>query len=286
MPVTVIDSNLTAGWEPETPVTDSLQRRFIVNWTRSLEAHGVPLGGRTLRQDDLAAVDLGRPAEIANVATLLAPLFPDGVNEAVAALDDFYRFSTGETSGTVFLFSAWPTPDLRPHGWSIVGYEPLMLRPAGGEMPPPLPGLRIEEVRDEESLRAFEATTIRGFPLPELEGQGPGTAFSPDILNDERTRMWLGWEEDRPVCIAATYVEAGINNVNLVATVPEARRRGYGAALTWRASLADPVLPALLIATDEGRPVYEQIGYMTLFRFTIWSRSRPARGGNAIAPSQ
>jgi hypothetical protein len=44
-----------------------------------------------------------------------------------------------------------------------------------------------------------------------------------------------------------------------------------------RATLADPALPAMLIATDEGRPVYEQIGYMTLFRFTIWSRSRPGR---------
>jgi predicted GNAT family acetyltransferase len=89
--------------------------------------------------------------------------------------------------------------------------------------------------------------------------------------------MWLGWEEDRPVSIAATFIEAGINNVTLVATVPEARRRGYGAALTWRATLADPALPAMLIATDDGHPVYEKIGYMTLFRFTIWSRSRPER---------
>jgi hypothetical protein len=275
MPVTVIDPQLTAGWELETPVTDSLQRRFIANWTKSLEAHGLSLGGRTLRRGDLAAVDLGRPAEIANVATLLAPLFSEGVDEVMAALDDFYRFSTGETTGTVHLFSAWPTPDLRSHGWSLAGHGPLMLRPAGGEMPTPPPGLRIEEVRDEESLQAFEATTIRGFPLTELEGQEPGAAFSPDILSDDRNHMWLGWEGDRPVSIAATYVEAGINNVTLVATVPEARRRGYGAALTWRASLADPELPALLIATDEGRPVYEQIGYMTLFRFTIWSRSRP-----------
>jgi hypothetical protein len=277
MPITVIDPNLSAGWEPETPVSDSLLRRFLVNWTLSLEAHGLPLGGRSLWRDDLAAVDLGRPAGIVNVATLLAPLFSEGVDEVAAALDDFYRFSTGETSGTVVLFSPWPTPDLRPHGWTIAFYGPLMLRPVGGELPPPPPGLRIEEVQSEESLRAFEVATIRGFPLNELEGQGPGAAFSPEILSDERTRLWLGREDDRPVSIAATFVEAGINHVTLVATVPEARRRGYGAALTWRATLADAALPAMLIATDEGRPVYEQIGYMTLFRFTIWSRSRPER---------
>ena len=163
MPVTVLDPKLRAGWEPDTPVTDSLLRRFLVNWTTAIEAHGLPLGGRSLRRDDLAAVDVGRPAAGGNVATLLAPLFPEGVGEVVAALDTFYAFTTGETSGSVFLFSPWPTPDLRPHGWTLMEYPPLMLRPAGGAAPPPPPGLRIEEVRDEERLRAFEVAIVRGF---------------------------------------------------------------------------------------------------------------------------
>ncbi|MDP9370891.1 MAG: N-acetyltransferase, partial [Chloroflexota bacterium] len=154
MPVTVLDPKLRAGWEPDTPVTDSLLRRFLVNWTLGIEAHGGPLGGRALRRDDLAAGDLGRPSFGGNVATLLAPLFPEGVGEVMAALDDFYGFARGGYSGTVFLFCAWPTPDLRPHGWTLMGYEPLMLRPAGGEVPPPPPGLRIEEVRDEAALGA------------------------------------------------------------------------------------------------------------------------------------
>src|SRR5919109_3654531 len=92
VPVMVLDPKLCAGWEPETPVTDSLLRRFLLNWTLGLEAHGLPLGGRSLRRDDLAAVDVGRPSVGANVATLLVPLFPEGVEEVVAALDDFYAF--------------------------------------------------------------------------------------------------------------------------------------------------------------------------------------------------
>ena len=59
---------------------------------------------------------------------------------------------------------------------------------------------------------------------------------------------------------------------------------GCGAALTWRATLADPALPALLLATEEGRPVYEQISYLALFRFTLWSRDRPD-GMNSAASS-
>lgn len=275
MPVRVLDPALRAGWEPDTPITDSLLRRFLVNWTQSIESYGLPLGGRQLRRDDLAAVDIGRPGVGANVVTLLAPLFSEDVNEVMMTLDAFYRFTNKETSGAVFLFSAWPTPDLRPYGWSLVEYQPLMLRPIGGTAPMAPARLRIEEVRDEEGLHAFETAIIRGFPIQELEGQAPGTAFSADILTDDRQRLWVGWEEERPVSAAATFVAGGVNNVNLVATVPEARHRGYGAALTWQATLADPSLPALLIATEEGRPVYERIGYLPLFRFTLWSRDRP-----------
>jgi hypothetical protein len=273
----ILDPNPRAGWEPDTPSTDSLLRRFLVNWTLGIEAHGLPLGGRSLHRDDLAAVDVGRPAVGANVATLLAPLFPAGMDEVLAALDDFYAFASYEPAGTVYLFSPWPTPDLRPHGWVLLDYPPLMLRPAGGTTPPAPPRLRIEEVRDKESLRAFEVVIVRGFAMPEVETQGPGAAFSAGMLTDDRQRLWVGWEEDRPVVGAATFVAEGINNVTLVATVPEARRRGYGAALTWRATLADPTLPSLLLATDEGRPVYEQMGYISLFRFALWQRNRPDR---------
>jgi hypothetical protein len=152
-----------------------------------------------------------------------------------------------------------------------------MLRPAGGTVPPIPAGLRIEVVQDEAGLQAFEAAMVRGFQMHELAGQGPGAAFGAGILADEQGRMWVGWEEDRPVSAAATFGAAGINDVTLVATVPEARGRGYGAALTWRATLADPGLPALLIATAEGRAVYERMGYVSLFRFALWSRERPGR---------
>ncbi len=274
MPVMVLDPNLRAGWEPDTAVEDSLLRRFLVNWTASIEAHGLPLGGRMLRRDDLAAVDLGRPSFGGNVATLTAPLFPEGVEEVTAALDEFYGFSRGVYSGTAFLFSAWPTPDLRNHGWKLLGYEPLMLRPAGGVQLTPPASLRIEEVRDEAGLRAFELAIVRGFESSELEAQGPGAVFGTAILTDDRYRLWVGWEQDRPVSAAAAFITAGINDVTLVGTVPEARRRGYGAALTWYATLADPALPSFLLATEEGRPMYERIGYLSLFRFAVWAHDR------------
>lgn len=284
MPITIIDPALRAGWEPDTPTDDTLLRRFLTNWPLAVEAEGLPHGARILRRDDLAAVDVGRPASLVNSATLLAPLFQEGVGEVMAALDDFYRFSSGETSGPVFLFSPWPTPDLRAHGWTLLDYQPLMFRPAGGEAPPPPPGLRIEAVRDEAGLRACELALVRGFEAPELEALGPGAVFHPGLLADNRFHLWVGWEGDRPVSAAATFVAAGINDVTIVATVPAARQRGYAAALTWRATLADPTLPALLVASDAGRPVYERLGYTALFRITLWSRERPGTARSLPAP--
>jgi hypothetical protein len=277
MPIEVIDPNLRAGWEADTPVEDSLLRRFLTNWTAAIEAHGVPGGSSVLRRDDVAAADLGRPSFGGNVATLLAPLFPADVEEVMAALDDLYAFSAGGKSGAAFLFSPWPTPDLRPHGWTLTGYEPLMLRPVGGEPPPTPPGLTIEEVRDEAGLRDFEVAIVRGFGSDDPEMLRPGAVFGPGVLSDDRVRLWVGREEGQAVSAAAAFVAAGINDVTLVGTLPEARGRGLGAALTMRAALADPSLPSMLLSTDDGLPVYERLGYLSLFRFPVWTRDRPAR---------
>jgi hypothetical protein len=54
---------------------------------------------------------------------------------------------------------------------------------------------------------------------------------------------------------------------------------GYGAALTWRATLTEAGLPAILLASDDGRPVYQRMGFLPLLRFTVWQHPRhsPAR---------
>jgi GNAT superfamily N-acetyltransferase len=266
---------LTNGWEPDIPVSDSLLRRFVTNWGQELEHHARALGGDVLRRADMVAGEIGRPATLANLVILQAPLPEHGVDQFESVLDTFYGFTTGTKAGTVHLFSAWPTPDLSASGWTLIDSPPFMYRPAGGNVPLPPPGLRIEPVHDEASVQGFEQALVRGFPFDEPGLEEPGAAFPPELLHDARSRMWIGREGDAAVCAASTFVSEGINHVTFVATVPEARRRGYGAALTWRATLADPSLPALLIATEDGRPVYEKMGYAPLFRFVLWKRDRP-----------
>ena len=60
--------------------------------------------------------------------------------------------------------------------------------------------------------------------------------------------------------------------VEWVATRPGYRGRGIGAALTWAATVARPDTPAVLVATDDGRPVYERLGYLSILRLAMWLR--------------
>jgi hypothetical protein len=275
MPLPILDPNLRVGWEPDTPSSDSILRAFMTNWIKLAEVENRSHAGRSLVRDELVAFDLGRPGGFTNIVFFQTPTFPDRFDEVAAALDDFFSFTKGGPTGEVVIFSPWITPDLRPYGWNLMGHPPLMLRAAGGELPPLPDGLRIEEVRSEESLRHFEQVMIRGFPFEELIGLAPGSTFSPRMLEYDHLKVWLGWDGDQPVAGALASVDEGINHVHAIATVPEARRRGYGAALTWQATLADPALPSVLIASDDGRPVYQKMGYLPLFRFTGWWRSRP-----------
>ena len=105
--------HLTDGWEPDLPVSDTLLRRFLFNLAAFHEVPVVAAGGRVLRRDDFAAADLGRPAAMNNAATLLRPLPFD---RAAETLDEVEGFFAGGGSGEAYLWSAWPTPDLRPRG--------------------------------------------------------------------------------------------------------------------------------------------------------------------------
>lgn len=248
---------------------------FLANWATASGAWAAGLGGRVLRRDDAVAVYAGRPAFVANAVTPLEPIMEENADGLMLAIEEHYRFASGQRTGRVLIFSAWPTPDLAPYGWSMLGEAPLMLRPAGGAIPEKRGDVRIEAVRDEVTLRDAESVTVRGFGLRDPEVLEPGGLFGPALLDDDGMRMWVGYEGNTPVTTAAAYVSEGITNIINVATIPEARGRGHASAVTWRATHAEPTLPTLLIASDQGQRVYERMGYTTVRRFQLWSRTSP-----------
>lgn len=254
---------LTHGWEPGLDAGDSLLRRFVLANAERNAFVAACAGGRAQRWEDLAAADPASPVLFDNAAVLLRPPAYLDLPDTLRRLLAFYPLERH----FVFL-SAWPTPDLSTAGLELMGHPPLMLRPPGGA-PPPLPdGLRIVPVTDRAGLEDFVATLVEAYPMPEAKG----TIFGDERVLSGPVKLFVGYLGDRPVATSGARLGQGIVDVEWVSTLPACRGRGIGAAVTWAATLVEPGNPAMLIASDEGRPVYAKMGYLTLMRLTMWHR--------------
>ena len=264
--------HLTDGWEPDLPVGDTLLRRFLFNLAAFHEVPVRAAGGRVLRRDEFAAADLGRPAAMNNAATLLRPLPFDRPAET---LDEVEGFLAGGGSGEAYLWSAWPTPDLRPRGWVLEGHPPLLLRPPRDQaVPPAPPGLRLERVGGTEALEDWERVAVDGFPYRQLQPYRPGALLGERVLADERLLLWVGYEQDQPVCAGSLFVDAGVAAFSLGVTLPSARRRGYWAAMAGVRLVEAPGLPVVGVFSDMSRPGAEALRFLPVVRFTLWHRPR------------
>jgi GNAT superfamily N-acetyltransferase len=228
--------------------------------------HHAKAAGRPWSSDDgLAVAWLGDRGMFINSAVVLAA--PLDWDEVLARTESVIPAGVPAT-----LLSPYDTPDLTRSGWQLVGHPPLMARLPGAAAAPPVPAeLRMHEVVDQPGLEVFERTLVDGFPLADLQPYQWGRFYDERILGGA-TRLWLGFVDGRPVATAAAHVAAGVNCVEMVATIERFRGHGYGAAVTWAATTADPTLPAILVASDPGRPVYERLGYTALTRWTMWLR--------------
>jgi hypothetical protein len=257
-----MSEHLTHGWEPATPGDDSILRAFVLSSAEVSAWVAERAGGRAQRWDDVAAADAGSPVLFDNLVVLLAPPAYIDLADVVARVSAFYP-----PERHFVLLSPWPTPDLAPHGLQLMGHPPFMTRAAGGSVPAVPDGLRIVEVADAATLADVLVVLSGGFGIPV-----DGSPLSDPALLGGPLRIWVGYAGGQPVATAAARVSHGVIDVEAVATLPDCRGRGYGEALTWAATLADPALPAVLYASDIGRPVYERMGYLTQFRFTLWHR--------------
>ena len=120
----------------------------------------------------------------------------------------------------------------------MAGHPPLLLRVPGGERPPTPPELTIEEATTREALGEYEQVLIDGFPLEGLQPWRAGVVFHPATLHVPGTRFFVGRVDGRPVSVATSIAGCGVNHVEFVATLPDAR-----AAATARRSRGRPRWP-------------------------------------------
>jgi hypothetical protein len=255
--------HLTDGWEPDCPAHDTLVRQAVLvhaSWAVELARRA---GRPWHRGGHWAGGHVGDRGMITNWVVLLRP-----PTDGAGLVDSIGQLFPPEVP--YLLVSAWPTPDLEPHGLVLVGHPPLMLRlpgpVAGGA---PRTDLEVREVTTADELAAMERVLVDGYPIPELQPVQPGQLYDVRLLEGP-TRAWLAWDSGTPVACSMAHSAAGMTLVECVAVLPRARGHGAGAAVTWAATASEPEQAAVLIASDDGQPVYQRLGYLRLERWTVW----------------
>jgi hypothetical protein len=140
----------------------------------------------------------------------------------------------------------------------------------------PVPGEHeIRKVSDAAGLADHVAAAVEGFGMPrewllELMGEA--------ILDDPAISIYVGYTEGRPVTTGLGAITGRTIGVYNISTVPEARQRGYGAAMTMRVvddGVAAGCDVAILQASEMGKPIYERLGFRTVVEYLGYADPAP-----------
>lgn len=218
-----------------------------------------------VERDSLLLLSSGLPVAMFNPAYVTAPLSdPAG---AVAQVTDHYA-ALGAPFALTFRDTSSPGMAAACEDAGLIEHwqAPLMvLDPVDAARPPhPVDGLAIEHLA-AENLDGYAAVLAAGFDAP----RGlVDMLFGRPLLQIDGLTGFVGLLDGEPVATSAAYVKHGVVGVYNVATMPQHRRKGLAAALTWAAAASDPTkTTAILQASGDGEPVYQRMGFETPARY-------------------
>jgi ribosomal protein S18 acetylase RimI-like enzyme len=142
--------------------------------------------------------------------------------------------------------------------------HPLRSRPQPAA---PEPGFEIRRVTDEAGLEDHRRAVSAGFGSDESVAD---TMIRIGLLDRSECVIYAGYLDGVPVTSGTGWRTGRTMGVYNIATVPAARRRGFGEAMTARI-LADGEAAgcdvAVLQASAMGRPIYERLGFRDTTRY-------------------
>jgi ribosomal protein S18 acetylase RimI-like enzyme len=163
-------------------------------------------------------------------------------------------------------------PSMRPHelarrlvehGFEHVGDDSGMALELVHPRPLESPAwLGAEPVQDDLVLARWVETMLEAFELPPTWSDWFEQRCS--ALGYQAWSHYLGYVDGQPVGTASSFTTDDVVGIYNVGTIPQARRRGIGAALTLQA-LADArargARHAVLHASEMGVSIYRQLGF-------------------------
>lgn len=153
------------------------------------------------------------------------------------------------------------------------------------------PDLAIRQVGDGGELAQWCHTMVCGFPFPEF-AEAPFLDLLTHAGFGEQMplRLYIGWLEGQPVATSMLLLGAGVAGIYCIATIPEARRKGIGTAMTL-APLRDArelgYRLGVLGSSEMGFGVYHRIGFREVCRrgHNVW-RSEKETAEADTAPTE
>ena len=197
--------------------------------------------------------------------------FEEQDEDFIAATIQYFR---AKKVGT---FTWWMEPPLRPadwelalskHGFGFSNGTPGMAADFHtlDESFGAVNGFEVRAVADEESLRTWVGVFIRGYGLPPTWASVTFDLWR-QLGLDPPLRNYLGYWNGTPVSTSSLFYGGGAAGIYCVATLPEARGRGLGAALTLYPLLEARALGyrvGVLQSSEMGFNVYKRLGFRHL----------------------
>lgn len=167
----------------------------------------------------------------------------------------------------------WTGPSTVPHdlGQRLLN-RGFLLEPAIGmaialdAMTPVESALTIEPVLDREGLAAWSRVLCDAFAAPDSFGAAfSELAMAVGLGTTAPFRHFLGRLNGVPVATSSLFMGAGVAGIYDVSTLPERRRRGFGAAITRGAMVearAAGCQTAILHSSALGAGMYRSLGFV------------------------
>ncbi len=136
--------------------------------------------------------------------------------------------------------------------------------------PPPSREVWIRQVDSPVPLSVFRRILSTVF---HLSMQEVNLVLGERTLTIEHVRHYLAWVGNTPVGTASLVLSDGMAGVWNVGTMPEYRHRGVAATLMHHIlseARAMGYKSSMLLASNEGQPLYERLGYETLSHIRVF----------------
>ena len=162
---------------------------------------------------------------------------------------------------------------LELRGFSHVQLTGMAIRLASFQAPSIEPILHVERVRDARQLQAWCTVLATGFSVPQMAADAFGRAFATIGLDSPYWHLYLAYLDGAPVAASSMYLGANVAGIYNVATLPKARGKGAGSAVTYA-----PLTVAhhagyhlgTLQASRLGYGVYRRLGFEEVCPFHLY----------------